>query len=199
MSLLDFPIIRLQFPEHLPEKECLLIDMDITGDIYMQVPDDPERSQTALRAFALFWQGDDRTRFIALVHELFEKLVSPVEILAQWHRFQKRFKDEFKAVLSRSTGNLKEFIRNPFGYVKQLNPSHDLIVLEVVTRFTSSQPLIRTQIDLDADMNQVVSPQAAAREDLMYCHACGVDFAISIKKVMEAFLLKVMKTALIAL
>jgi len=212
MGLLDLPILVFRFPRNIEnEKDLLVLEIDATGDVYLELPNELEASIKAVKAFSVFWVDSDQKNLIKLLQKMFEIFndwEDPLRLISQWNNYKGQLEKEFRDIVFdlKSTG-LKElflFLKGeidlPSIFLSKRRPLRDVTLLEVRTKSRNSlQPLIITQIDWKGDFSHVITPAAIGRDDVFSCHAKGVELALFIKAVLRDFLVRLMKKTLIML
>lgn len=182
MGLLDLTAILLRFPQDAEDKETtLLMEIDITGDIYLTLPSKIEASIRASKAFSGYWEETDKKNFINLLKKIFANWQDHFNLGAKLSSDERKLEEQFKAILKRSE-DLERFFKDTFNFLKEKSPFQDVSLLEVNTKQQgSSIPFVTTQINWKGNFAQVVTPSVLDREDVFVCHKKAVELALSIK------------------
>ena len=198
MGLLDLPLLVFQFPpEHETDSPCLILTINVTGDIRLEFSDEFFQSKTAATEFISFCERRNQEElakfFEALIVDAKRITPLPLKKAFPFTRFVLKtegVREFFEA--------LKAGLDKPFKPFSQKRTLNNILLLDVSSKLLASpQPLITTQMDWKGDFSVVIYRQTVGLRDVFECHIRAVELALAIKTMIREFLINLFKRVIV--
>lgn len=206
MGLLDLPLLVFQFPSE-PETDspCLILTINVTGDIRLEFSGGFFQSKTAATEFISFCEKQNQKKLAELFGTLVEAKPNPPFPL-KGEDYQRCLEKAFpftRFVLK--TEGVREFfdalkagLDKPFKLFSKERTLNNILLLDVSSKLLASpQPLITTQMDWKGDFSVVIYRQTIGLHDVFECHMRAVELALAIKTMIQEFWIDLFKRVIV--
>lgn len=207
MGLLDLPLLVFQFPpEPETDSPCLILTINVTGDIRLEFSDGFFQSKTAATEFISFCEKLNQKELAKLFGALIvdAKQITPLLFKGKDYQISLEKAFPFTRFVLKTEGireffeALKAGLDKPFKPFPKKITLSNILLLDVSSKLLAShQPLITTQMDWKGDFSLVICRQTMGLRDVFECHMRAVELALAIKTMIQEFWVDLFKRVIV--